>query len=60
MSVILRKTTDPIFDDTREISKARDAAADSPSFMDEYKLGYKRGYTKAWTAARNRKDWNNG
>ena len=58
--VAFRKTSDPIFNDSREFSEARDKATDTLSFLAGYNLGYKRGYTKAWTAARNRKDNANG
>ena len=56
MSVVLRKSTDPIFDDSREFSEARDKATDTLSFLAGYNLGYRRGYGKAWTEGRTTKN----
>lgn len=48
----LQKTTDLVFDDTKEISRKRAKVKDAESFNVGYRLGYKRGYAKVWNAQR--------
>ena len=48
----VRKTSDPIFDDNRELAAALNAAEDQSVFLDGYRLGYQRGYSKAWSEYR--------